>query len=121
MKPTIEFEIINEDGCDETYKVPGKYILCPRCRGTGRQCNPNIDGHGITAEEWNGPDWSDEDKEFYLSGGYDIDCTTCSGRTTILEVDEEACDKATLDKYFEYLKQKTEDKEEYRSELEYGY
>ena len=52
------------------------WIICPVCDGDGRVVNPNIDAHGLTAEDF------DEDPDFaedYASGLYDIPCTPCDG------------------------------------------
>lgn len=68
-------------------EVPGKYEVCSRCEGVGRHTNPSIDGNGITSEEWNGPDWDDESREAYMSGGYDVLCETCQGERVVLQPD----------------------------------
>lgn len=77
---------------DETeHTLPACWEICDRCKGEGRHTNPSIDGNGITEDEWNGPDWDDESREMYLSGGYDVTCEAgCSGGR-VLVPDEEAC------------------------------
>lgn len=91
---------------EETVELPGKYEVCGRCQGKGSHVNPNIDGHGITAEEWWGPDWDDESREMYMSGGYDVSCYECHGKRVVLVVDEERCDKALYDEYYSALEQR---------------
>lgn len=106
--PKIKVSIYDED-LDENVEVelPGKYEICHTCEGTGSHVNRNIDGHGITEDEWNGPDWDDEDREMYKSGGYDVICTECKGSRVVLEVDESLCTseelKKTLETYYEHL------------------
>lgn len=118
---TITFEVINEEGCDEEHTIPAKYMVCPNCGGSGKTTNPAIDSHGISAEEWNGPDWSGEDKEFYLNGGYDITCVLCKGKNVVLGVDEKACSVELLLKYQQHVKEMKEDAIEQSWEREMGY
>lgn len=76
---------IGPDG--EDVELPAMWEVCSRCDGEGHHSNPAIDGHGITMEEWLGPDWDDESRERYMSGGYDIPCTECKGERLVLVVD----------------------------------
>lgn len=53
-----------------------KFIVCPRCRGNGEIVNPEVDGNGISAEQF------DDDLDFrenYFSGVYDVACPCCNG------------------------------------------
>ncbi len=104
-------ELGEEVDFEEEIRLPAKYVVCSRCEGKGTHVNPSIDGHGITAEEWNGPDWSEEDKENYLTGFYDVACYECSGKRVTLAVDEDACDKKLYEEYVNYLDEKA--KEDY--------
>lgn len=79
MSKTIPFSYENENGEEIEIGIPANIEVCNRCLGEGKQVNPNIDSHGITSEEWNGPDWSEEEKETYLTGGYDVPCKKCNG------------------------------------------
>lgn len=81
--------LVLENGEGLEVELPSKYEVCGRCRGKGAHVNPNIDGHGITADEWNGPDWDEESQEMYLSGGYDISCLDCGGDRVVLVPDED--------------------------------
>lgn len=72
---------------EEEVKIPAKFEVCDTCRGKGTHVNPNIDGHGISAEEWNGPDWDQEEQEAYMSGRYDVTCYECKGERVVKAVD----------------------------------
>ena len=85
----------DDDGVEHT--LPTTWVVCPTCGGNGKYVNPSIDAHGITADEWS--NWDDEDREAYHSGGYDVTCEECNGRTTVLAVDEDNCPKKLLDLY----------------------
>jgi len=100
-KNTIDFTFENDEGEEITVQLPGRFEVCDRCDGHGTHTNPNIDGHGITEDEWNGPDWDDESRETYLSGGYDVTCEECHGERVVLVVDEDHCDKALYARYEE--------------------
>lgn len=53
-----------------------KYIVCPHCEGEGVITNPEVDGNGITAEQFEeDPDFADN----YFSGVYNVTCPACSG------------------------------------------
>lgn len=69
-------------------EFPAKFAVCSRCEGKGSHINPSIDGHGITAEEWD-RDWDDESRENYFSGVYDVTCGECKGLRVVPVVDEE--------------------------------
>ena len=84
---TITFETETDEGEEVIYHIPAKYEVCNMCDGHGSHSNPAIDGNGITSEEWNGPDWSEEERETYMSGGYDIQCEECGGKRVELVPD----------------------------------
>ena len=54
--------------------------------------NPNVDGHGITAEEWN-QDWTPEEREGYFTGVYDVVCRKCQGLRVVAEIAVDALDE----------------------------
>ena len=57
-----------------------KWIVCPVCDGEGKTVNPNIDSHGLTAEDfYEDPDFAEE----YMSGTYDITCRGCKGQRVV--------------------------------------
>jgi DnaJ-class molecular chaperone len=94
-KHTVEIELHTDNGEEETFTLPSKNIICDRCEGHGSYVNPNIDGNGITGDEW--AQWSDEEQETYLSGGYDVTCEDCNGNGTLQVPDVEACNANQLD------------------------
>ncbi|HHL0959059.1 TPA: hypothetical protein ACQVH3_003812 [Serratia marcescens] len=53
-----------------------KWVICNYCEGHGKVDNPAF-SNGITSSEWG--EWSDEDRESYMSGLYDVPCPNCSG------------------------------------------
>jgi hypothetical protein len=101
-----DLKVGDEIEVEETVELPGKYEVCGRCQGKGTHTNPSIDGHGISQEEWFGPDWDDESREDYLSGAYDVSCHECDGRRVVLVLDEDACDKELLKQYLQWQEDK---------------
>lgn len=84
----LEIEVYGDDGDTfETLELPAKFEVCDRCRGEGSHVNPSIDGNGITSSEW--ADWDEDDRETYMSGGYDVSCEECKGQRVVKVVDEE--------------------------------
>lgn len=69
---------MNEDG---EVLIPVKFEVCHLCGGTGRHVDPNVDSHGICADEWD--DMGPDGQEAYMSGAYDVTCYECSGRNVI--------------------------------------
>jgi hypothetical protein len=63
-----------------TKKKNDLWIVCPVCKGEGTTVNPNIDAHGLTAEDFReDPDFAEE----YMSGAYDIVCNGCVGMRVV--------------------------------------
>lgn len=65
--------------------LPSKMVVCDRCQGKGTHTNPNIDGNGISPEEFA------EDPDFerdYFNGVYDVRCSVCDGRNVVEVIDE---------------------------------
>jgi RecJ-like exonuclease len=77
----------DEDG--EEITPPMRWEICTRCEGEGTHTNPNIDGNGITASEWE--EWDDDERDGYMSGRYDVACDECNGSGKIHVVDLERC------------------------------
>lgn len=75
------FVIENDAG--EEIEVPATREVCHTCDGKGLHVNRAIDGHGITMDEWNGPDWDDDSREGYLTGRYDVPCEECGGNNVV--------------------------------------
>lgn len=93
MNKCIEFLFFDDEGVENEVQLPAHWVICSRCDGDGKHTNPSIDGHGITSEEW-AHDWTDEEREGYLGGAYDVVCAECHGRGSRLEVDEEEAKRA---------------------------
>lgn len=70
------------------YEFPARKEICHRCDGEGQHTNPNIDGHGITAEEWHN-EWDEDEREGYMNGRYDVVCEECRGNKIVMVIDEE--------------------------------
>src|SRR3990167_740121 len=81
-------EWIYLDGEQVEVELPALRIVCRRCDGTGTHVNPNIDGNGISPEEFaEDPDF----EEAYFEGRYDVRCEECEGAKVTDVVDYEAC------------------------------
>jgi len=86
-------------------ELPAKYEVCDRCRGKGTHVNPNIDGNGLTAEDFaEDPDF----KEDYFSGVYDVTCQECEGLRVVPVLDEENIPPKILKMYREDQEQQAE-------------
>lgn len=104
-KPKV-IEYMTRGGYLISLRLPTKFDVCSRCEGKGTHVNPNIDGNGITAEEFA------EDPEFaenYFSGLYDVRCEECDGLRVVQVVDEDRIfGKLKQAKYRAYLRQREE-------------
>lgn len=87
MSPREQLAIENDEG--EEVVLPSRYEVCERCQGKGVHDHPAF-SNGITAEDWNGPDWDDDSRESYLHGDYDVPCSVCDGKRVVLVPDEDA-------------------------------
>lgn len=107
----VEITYEDEDGCDVSEEVsfPTVNVICDRCDGEGKHVNPAVDGHGISAEEWE-RDWDDEGREGYLRGDYDVVCHECKGAKVLAVPDEEQIkkDPELLKKYELWQEQEDE-------------
>ena len=98
FKPSKEILIFEEE-----YGIilPKKKEVCPTCGGTGKHVNPNIDGHGLTREDFEqDPDFFDA----YISGVYDVRCYECNGRNVVDTVDLETLKRTDRQTYEEWIK-----------------
>ena len=90
MNLTIEWETVDDDFVDVVHQLPAKWEVCHDCRGEGkypdRSFSPFGDGVYTSSEFYEAYDTPDE-REEYFDGKYDVECETCCGRTTVLEVD----------------------------------
>lgn len=114
---SIKFIYEDDDGNEIEHTFPTRKEVCPDCQGEGKHVNRNIDGNGITGEEW--AEWDHEDKETYLSGGYDVICENCHGANVVDEVDEDRFsnkDKEVFELYCNELKAEAQDRAYQRME-----
>ena len=81
MKLLFDFE--DDEGNEYVVEVPAKFVICNVCNGKGTH-SLAVDGHGITAEEWNN-EWSYEEQEMYMRGEYDQRCEACEGSGKLTE------------------------------------
>lgn len=88
--PAVTLFVLQDDGCVVEQALPTRFEVCPRCEGNGKHDHPAF-SNGITGEEWNGPDWDDESREAYMSGGYDVHCEECNGERVVPVLDRERC------------------------------
>lgn len=80
-----EHEYEDDNGETQIIRVPQKWEICCTCQGNGKHSHA-VDGNGITQSEWE-QDWDYEERETYLSGGYDQTCESCNGSGKVLEDD----------------------------------
>lgn len=83
----VTFPYVTKGGLEVMVRLPSKFEVCGRCDGTGSHTNPNVDGNGITAEEWEN-DWDEDSRDGYMSGRYDVQCEICKGDRVTPVVDE---------------------------------
>jgi hypothetical protein len=88
---TIPWLRFLSNGDEETIQFPAKMIVCYTCEGKGKTVNPDIDGNGLTREDFDeaGPEFMED----YMSGVYDITCRTCKGKNVIAELDRERIER----------------------------
>jgi hypothetical protein len=94
---------------DVEHTLPTKFVVCDRCEGRGKHVNPNIDGNGISAEQFaEDPDF----KESYFRGDYDVQCERCNGLRVVPVVDEARCKPKLLKAY----KKQQQEEAQYQAE-----
>ena len=85
------------DGEETEVTLPTKFEVCPRCEGKGTHVNPSIDGNGITSDQW--AEWTDDERDDYFNGVYDVTCYTCRGANVVPVVDRKRATSAQLKAY----------------------
>jgi excinuclease UvrABC ATPase subunit len=96
----FKFSVIDENGYEEEFSVPGKYEVCPHCEGHGKRDHPAFE-NGLTQADF------DEDPDFreqYMRGTYDVQCERCKGERVVLVADESLLtveQQLALDEYHE--------------------
>jgi len=114
---TIKIFVITKKGNDFQVMAPAKRVVCYCCRGKGTHVNPNVDGDGITPEEF------DRDPEFlesYLSGVFDVQCEECKGERVLDVVDESKMTPKMLERYYRHLDMEAADRAMHMAEIRAG-
>jgi hypothetical protein len=83
MKTKIDFHVLTKKGNWFTVPLPHVREVCPRCEGEGKHVNPNIDGHGLMASDFDDPDF----ERSYFTGAYDVRCEQCEGEKVVWTLD----------------------------------
>jgi len=107
----IVVEVENEEGDYDEVVLPTQYEVCGGCNGKGKHVNRNIDGNGLTREDF------EEDPDFeeaYFRGDYDVVCEDCHGQRVEEVIDEERCGrdpklKAALERHYAMLQSRADD------------
>lgn len=114
---TISFETENEEGIERTIVLPGKPAVCRTCRGKGHRVHPDVDGNGLTAEDFaQDPDFAED----YMAGRFDITCSECNGNKIIIQVDRNMAKPEDLAIWEDYLSCMAEAQAEYEAEVRMG-
>lgn len=109
---TKTITLYDEDDNEYEVKAPARWEICERCSGEGHHSNPAIDGNGITQSEW--AEWDPEERESYMSGGYDVPCEECGGPGKVLVVDQVAFKEQNAEDFRKWRKSERDD-EDYRA------
>jgi hypothetical protein len=122
MVAVAEIAWEDEDGeyIEDEVEVFVTYDVCPTCDGIGHYVNPSIDSHGISADEWYG-EWDEEERDCYMSGGYDITCNECGGSRVVAVVDEDRNSKELVERVNNYIEELHCYARECAHEIEMGY
>lgn len=110
---TGQADPIEDDDADVEFKVtlPAKFEVCGTCNGRGKHVNRNIDGNGLTAEDFaEDPDF----EEAYFRGDYDVPCEECNGARVVPVVDREQANPKLLKLYEEDQKAEADSRAEDR-------
>lgn len=101
-----DFTIEDNDGNEVT--LPTRWAICPECDGHGKS---SAYLGAITADDRE-RDWSEEEFDEYLRGGYDRRCDACEGSGKVKEVDWRRLSNAER----EVWRAKCEEEAAYRAE-----
>lgn len=83
--PNTEYGYDDEEPPRRSERKRRKWSICPVCDGEGSHVNPNIDSHGLSAEDFrDDPDFA----ESYFRGDYDEQCRTCHGTGKVEDIDK---------------------------------
>lgn len=115
---TVNFTFEDDEGEEHEVSLPGRYEICGNCQGHGQHAHA-IDGDGITSSEWD--EWDEDDRETYMSGGYDQPCEECDGTGKVVVVDEVTADPELLKRYQDHARFEAECRAEDRYNQRMGY
>lgn len=94
-----------------------KWEVCDRCNGEGSHTHPDIDGHGISPQEFYDDPKFERD---YFAGVYDVPCYQCKGKRVMKVVDRGITDTILLKQYDDYLVEECKYQEEIDAERRMG-
>ena len=95
----MRLTIRSRDEDYEEIELPAKYAVCGTCEGKGTHVNLGVDGHGLSAEDFDqDPDFREE----YFSGAYDVRCEECAGERLVTVIDEEACTAEQVEQHWRH-------------------
>jgi hypothetical protein len=119
--PTIEITIEDDEGEERVVKLPAMWEICRTCHGKGKHSL----ALGAITQEDRDRDWSPDEWEDYMAGGYDQTCRSCDGTGKVLVANWSAIDadpslKDDAKAYREILKDDAEYRAMCRLERESG-
>lgn len=117
MKRIISAIVELKNGHQLEVMLPAIRTVCFRCDGTGTHVNPNVDGNGLSQEDFDAdPDF----KESYFRGDYDVCCSECKGARVLDVVNYEALTPKMKVRYDRALNTKARDDQESAGETRWG-
>lgn len=118
MKKTIQYF---KDGEQVSVDVPAEYVVCPECSGRGTELRGGMKGYAYSAEEFAQNFSPEEQEEYFRTGGiYDVPCSYCKGRTTVLSPKWNEVDPEIRDAWEEDRRLEAELRAEHLAELKFG-
>jgi hypothetical protein len=79
-----------------------KWVICESCEGNCKREHPAF-SNGITSSEW--AEWTPEEQETYMSGGYDVACDPCKGTGKVQVPDVSRMSFGEKREYVKYLRE----------------
>lgn len=104
----------NDDG--QEIELPSKWMVCPTCQGKGTHVNPSIDSGGLVYDDRADLEFVDD----YMAGNYDVQCSQCEGRTTVLGIDFDRMSADERRMWDEQVAQERMDHDERMGEIRAG-